>query len=336
MPVRDIDLRELLKVFTAFLIVQFLGFLMMLLVYNNASYSVLSSVSYGQSNILYSISIFVSELIIAVIILLLLIRFLHGAWLYYFMEGAILLLTLTVFFGVIISSFLGEAYLFAAGYLLPYVYIIALAISIGFIIAKHKINSIILRNFIVIMTSVGLGLLIGIYFGFFFSLIFLVIMAVYDYVSVFITKHMVALAEGSFRYNLAMMLYFSETKALDKSSVDKRTLNEIDKDLKKNKEFYKSFKSISNKLNLSSSYVPLVSAVGLGNGDLALPLSVVVASVKYSNNFILPLTLIAGGALGLALTFYLLYRYRRPLPAIPPLSIGILFAFSLYILLNIK
>ena len=61
---------------------------------------------------------------------------------------------------------------------------------------------------------------------------------------------------------------------------------------------------------------------------------VAVSAYNYTLNFVLSFFIIFGAILGLALTMYILKRFSRPLPAIPPLFLGVLIGVLAFFLLH--
>jgi presenilin-like A22 family membrane protease len=69
--------------------------------------------------------------------------------------------------------------------------------------------------------------------------------------------------------------------------------------------------------------------LGIGTGDLALP-SVFTVSIlrEYSQNLPLVMITVLGGLIGLiSLFFYILKREKVTLPALPPITIGLVIGF---------
>jgi hypothetical protein len=70
--------------------------------------------------------------------------------------------------------------------------------------------------------------------------------------------------------------------------------------------------------------------MALGTGNLAMPLMVAIAAYKVNLNFVLSFVIILGAILGLVITMLILRRYKRALPAIPPILFGIAVALLAY------
>ena len=77
-------------------------------------------------------------------------------------------------------------------------------------------------------------------------------------------------------------------------------------------------------------YMPVAARTALGTGDLAMPLMLAIAAYKVNLNFVLSFVIIIGALLGLILTMFILRKYKRALPAIPPLLFGIVVVMAAY------
>ncbi len=135
-------------------------------------------------------------------------------------------------------------------------------------------------NIVLVLTISGVGSVLGASLGFTPALILLLLMSVYDVVAVFVTKHMVKIAEES-KGKFALMFL-----------------------------------------------IPLGDRVmGLGAGDLALPLAFTVSVLAtHGTGHAIPTAF--GGLLGLiALYYYLQSKEKAALPALPPISIGLLIGY---------
>lgn len=122
-------------------------------------------------------------------ILLVIIKLLKGKLLYYLLKT---MESLAVFGSAVI--------VFGAFYDDVIVVLPALALVVGRIIFPKKIS---LRNFATILAVSGTGAIIGVSLGTLPIAVFMVLLAAYDYVAVFKTKHMVTLAKAVTAENLA-------------------------------------------------------------------------------------------------------------------------------------
>ena len=91
--------------------------------------------------------------------------------------------------------------------------IIGILLGIFSLMLKWKYNK--LKNYIVIFASASVGALVGLSLSPFFIILFLIILSIYDYISVFKTKHMVKIATIVISKKLAFNLT-SKTKDNEK------------------------------------------------------------------------------------------------------------------------
>lgn len=184
------------------------------------------------------------------------------------------MILLALFMGLTISleSFIG-------GY--------AFLLAIGLLVLFHFWRDVNLMNLILLVTIPGIAAWLGNSLGLKPALILLVILAVYDVVAVFGTKHMVTLAEKA-KGKLPFMFLIPFT--------EERTL-------------------------------------GLGTGDFAIPVAVVV-SVMNSSGLPAALYATAGGLLGLtALMMHISRKEGAVLPALPPITAGLLLGYGVSLVL---
>ena len=122
-------------------------------------------------------------------ILLVVLKFYKGDLLFKLLETMLVFLTSLIVFGFLIPEEIG---------LLALIFPLAIVIS-RFVFRKN----IWLRNLASILAAAGAGPLIGYNFGILPVSLFLVILAGYDIIAVFYTKHMVTLAKSITKKNLA-------------------------------------------------------------------------------------------------------------------------------------
>jgi len=124
-------------------------------------------------------------IIVFTVILLIAIKFLKGAFLFRLLEAFVVFIASLIVFGVFLP---GLELLFAV-----------LLVALRFAIPRN----VMLRNATAVIAIAGVGSLIGISMGLLPVLIFLVLLSAYDLIAVFGTKHMVTLAKGITKRNLA-------------------------------------------------------------------------------------------------------------------------------------
>lgn len=304
-----------------FLIVQFFGILLATQVFTGATYQQLKGAQTISSSV--NVLFYLAYIVIFTVVLLVILKVYKGDKIFLALDGAVVIVSSFIVFLVTISALEGSAFsnLFTNGQTVTYV--IAFVLAVALIIAKYKQPR--LRNLTAIIASVGVGLVLGISFSFVAALIFMVVLAVYDFIAVFITKHMIALGDMAVSKNLSFLIMVNEVEAVPLRSLS----------LSQRKEYAESKKeiakqgSIFNKM-IESRMVPFSARTALGTGDLAMPLMLAIAAYKVDLNFILSFVIVIGALFGLIITMLILRKYKRALPAIPPLLFGVLVALSVY------
>ena len=314
---RLIENRQLASIITMFLIVQFGGLLVLSLLVSSTQFSVVSG---SASNSTMSVVWYFAYIVVAAVLILFVTKYIHGDVIFVVIEALAIISASFFVFLIVFSHFFGNAD--------PLVlYSAALIASILLVIAKNKKPH--LRNTLAIIASIGVGVILGINFSFYASLFFMALIAVYDYVAVFITKHMITLAQGISSRNLAFLIGSSDVEAMPKGSFTKEELRTYDKNtmdqIKKNPYLSKIVKQ---------GKLPVVSQVQLGAGDLGIPLMVAVSAFATFGNYFTSIVVVIGSAMGLIATMWFLRKYQRPLPAIPPLFSFICFALGAEFILS--
>lgn len=122
--------------------------------------------------------------LVGALIMYLLVRFYKGDLLFILLEFAVISFASSIVFYSFIRLAFPE--------LTAMVLAVALGLSLGFLKAALPR----LRNFAAVLATAGAGAVFGLSLGFYQALIFLFLLSVYDYIAVFKTKHMVAMAEN--------------------------------------------------------------------------------------------------------------------------------------------
>lgn len=159
-------------------------------------------------------------------------------------------------------------------------------------------NNWVATNITGIMLAIGIGAIWSLYLGVWFALALLVILAVYDYVSVFKTKHMVTLARVAMDEKIPMLFAFPGKRGFD--------LNQVSMDDREG-----------------------LDAILLGFGDIAIPSVMVVSSAIYgmSRSILYLLLPMLGGIVGLVLLLF--FVKQRPAPGLPTINSGVIAGFLL-------
>ena len=322
--IRAIELRQTMKILVMFMIVQFLGLLLATQVFNGVSVVEISQseVSSSAGSIL--------PVIVGILgftaLLLIVMKFYKGRRFFQLLEAFAIFGPSYVVFITLVGLATNQIQQVTFGNVVTYQYYIAAALSALLVLAKNKWPR--LRNTASIIASAGIGLAIGIYLSFFAVLVFMALLAVYDFVAVFITKHMVTMGRAMSEMNLSFLVGASEMEAIPSSSVPKSQQELAKKGMHSLEHRFSQIRALERQ-----GLVPIYSRRELGNGDLAVPLMASVSAYKVYQSFTLSMVVSAGAIFGLLLTFYILNKLKRPLPAIPPLLFGILVALGLYFLL---
>lgn len=151
----------------------------------------------------------------------------------------------------------------------------------------------------------GVSALWGLIIGVWASVGFLAVFAVYDYIAVYRTKHMVSLAKVAMDDKLPLLFVFPGEKGVRM------------KDLKLSQSGQKGDKKV----------------LLLGFGDMVFPAIMVVSSAIYGRADILPFMLfpLIGAVIGMI--FLLFTRVDKPAPGLPMINAGAISGFILVFLL---
>ncbi len=327
MALNVVETRQLLYIVSMFMIVQFLGLLVATQIFSGATFSpatfnlqVGSSLSGGVAYLLLVVAV----LAIFSVVLTLLFKYLKTDNLFTLLEIWVVGSASFVFFLLLISAFNGSAFkvLFGNGPGWP---AIGLALACALALTASKLKWPRLRNVTAMIASVGAGLALGVSFPFWFAMVFMGLLAIYDFIAVFITKHMVTLANAAVSRNLSLMIMAHEIEAVPVGYLGKKELAEY---AKAKKEM--ASRGPLSRAVMSSGMVPLSARTALGTGDLMMPLMLAVSAYTVYLNFTLSFVVILGAVLGLCITMYVLKKYKRPLPAIPFLLFGIVVALGVF------
>jgi presenilin-like A22 family membrane protease len=183
-------------------------------------------------------------------------------------------------------------------------------LSLGFFLAlaltlwKAFKPSILSQNVAAIISGAGVGSLLGASLGVLPAVVFMLILSAYDFVSVFITKHMVYMAKALTERPTAFTIAAPPN--------------------------LKSLTSTGMRRTRKSSKT--VHVFQLGVGDMVIPLMFAV-SVLNSFGVVNAVASIIGAAVALFGLIYFMSKKPRPLPALPFITFGTFAAFLLSMLL---
>ena len=315
-----IEFRQLAQILTMFMIVQFLGLLLSIPLFSGATYQEITSAQVISSPV--NALFYIVYIVVFSVVLLLIFKVYKGKKLFVVFEGAIVLSSFIVF-SIIVAVLAGSAQsgIFGSGSI--WYFLAALIPAIALVVAKNRMPR--LRNTTAIIASAGVGVALGLSFSFPLALVFVALLGVYDFIAVFITKHMIALGDMAVQNNLSFLIMVRETKAVPMSYLTPKE----QKEYAKNKPALEKQGGLVDKLTRENmALMPAMTA--LGTGDLAVPLMLAVAAYKVNLNFVLSFVVVFGSVLGLMLNMLVLRRYKKALPAIPLLLAGIVIALLAY------
>ena len=264
-----------LKEASFFLLVQILGLLVARRLFTFPEIAKIEASPPSFSNPLIFLGIFA----LTTIVFLLLVRFFRKTPFF-----------LKIFLGIAI--FIGLDIVFGAFFGEPLAFSLAL-ILVGL---RFFYNNILLHNFLFSLALAGIGGFLGLSFSPKVAVMVLVVLAGYDLVAVYLTKHMVRLARSMIKEGVFLGIIIPRRK---EDSLKRSFIFSF-----KRKNFY-----------------------FLGGGDLALPL-ILVASIGRTS-------LLKGGIViffslfGLFLMnlLFMGQKERRPMPALPPIVLGSLLGY---------
>ncbi len=144
------------------------------------------------------------------------------------------------------------------------------------------------HDVVVAIAAAGIGPMFGLQFSWQAAAFILIILSVYDVVAVFVTRHMILLAREMIRHQASFAFIIPEK--------------------------WQEFK------NNLSTVQPGTGFLIIGGGDVILPM--LLTSSTYLIQPSLAWWVVLGTLIGVFLNHSLLVAYRRPLPAMPFLTLG--------------
>lgn len=150
-------------------------------------------------------------------------------------------------------------------------------------------------NVTLCLAIAGAGGVLGSFMGIVPALLMMVALGTYDIIAVFKTKHMITLADQS---RLRQMPVMFETSSKGIKTGPRKKSGSVSKGNKADEE----------------------DTIGLGTGDIAIPLVFFVGILRSFNSWLLVGGAVLGAAVGLFLTIYYVTQVKRvALPALPPI-----------------
>ncbi|MEM3364676.1 MAG: presenilin family intramembrane aspartyl protease [Candidatus Micrarchaeia archaeon] len=284
-------MRTVLKLLLLFILAQVLGLIVM-----NAFVAggLARQISVGEFS-LEDIFFLIIGLAFTVLLVLALLKFYTGNLLYQIMEFVVVAAaSFVVFYGI--------------GYYVGFGEIEAVLLALALSALKQLVPH--MKNTAAVVSSAGVAAMFAMFLSFWEAVVFLVVMSAYDYVAVFITRHMITLASEFGRREMSFSIT-SQDKIKERVLVQKKGGGVQEKTVER------------------------VEHLELGTGDIALPLAfnlVVFRGVALVNTGAAISTFIIIGvfsALALGLVLAYVKKRRLFLPALPPILLGTLIGYML-------
>ncbi|MFA5412826.1 MAG: presenilin family intramembrane aspartyl protease [Candidatus Micrarchaeia archaeon] len=199
-------MNPLLKVLLFFIATQFLGLYTGIFIITDAMGNPIVGEFMSLGEGVSSLPLFILYVLFGAAIFLILIR-LNIALLFALLEFAVISVTSSILFYAVLRPFIPDPFTAMA---------LSVLAGMGLAVAKHFIHH--LKNVAAIFSSAGAGAVFGFSFTFFASLIIFFIMAIYDYIAVFRTRHMVSMAREIIKQDMSFTVTATEKSRTGKES----------------------------------------------------------------------------------------------------------------------
>ncbi|MFH1285623.1 MAG: presenilin family intramembrane aspartyl protease [Candidatus Micrarchaeota archaeon] len=235
---------------------------------------------------------FLGTVLISATLLILLIRFYKGAFLFKLLEALVLFVASNIVFYVIF-------------FLSGIVFYAELAILCALALAVSKFFFPKLKNFATVVASSGVGAIFGFSLDIFPAVVLAIGLSIYDVIAVFFTGHMIELAKAMSSRKLSFSV------STERAYQVKRKETKIVEGKEKEVEEVREEKS----------------SLELGAGDMVIPLMLAVSAYKFAG-LIPALAVVIGATVGLWFTLEYVFSRRTFLPALPPIVFSALLALG--------
>ena len=313
--------RGIIEIIAIFTIVLLVGMLISIAAVKTSSasiiYNTLSDPRFADLS--YAIDV----TLVLIVSLLILRRHAHhsNTMLFKALEAIVISFTAFFFFLLLFAILMPQCV--ASGY----VYVYSAVMALGMVFLKDEYHQ--MRDLATMISSIGVGLILGLNFAFGWAMLLLALVAVYDYVGVFKSDGMITLAKAVSTNDLSFLLSVSDLEAVPKWGLSEKEIDAYMGYLKDMKELDDpKFKKI-----LQKGELPVISQISLGEGDLSLPLMAAI-SAYFTLGQTMGIVVALSAFVGIVTTMLILKRYTYPIPAVPPLFVcigifaGIAFMFT--------
>lgn len=287
----DYSVKLLLKLLVFFILVQLLGLAAGVVIlkdintnpYVKEAFSVTPSPEDVSNAILFFI-----YMLFGTVVLFSFIKFVKNQFMFRLLEVFLISSSSSIVFYAVLRLF------FSFGYDQS----MTLGIIIGLVLGGLKFFYGQIKNTATILSTAGVGVVFGVSLGVVPSVIFLILLSVYDFFAVFITKHMVEMASFMVKQDLA----FTVTSRLSVPST-------------------------------SNQGKPEEKRVDLGGGDLLAPVLLEVSLLSFSP--VASLMVFIGAIISFSVFIFILYKEKNVYPALPPIVMGMFLFLSLGFILKL-
>ncbi len=176
----------------------------------------------------------------------------------------------------------------------------ALLLTVLLVVLMVKVRSVLMQNFAVLLAMAGMGAVLGLSISPLIAVWALLILSFYDIIAVYVTKHMVKMAQG-----------MAESGAIFGFIVPLK---------------WSRFREHVKKIKPGKFMI-------LGSGDITLPLVMAVSAISISMAHAWIVALFSMGGLFLTHLLFVNQTQRRPMAALPPIAMMAIVGYLVALLL---
>jgi len=257
---------------------------------------------------------FFGYIVVSALVMLVVLKFYKGKRLFQILELLLLFVTANIFF-----SLLFDENVFSFAFVVFSLrFDVSLALVAGLLAVAIRLKFENQKNLLLIFSTAVIGAFLGFSLDILPAAVLAALLSAYDFAAVFMTKHMVALAEGLRDRGASFSISFP-------AGSEKKKTTSIPISAKKGG---------GAKVTKTVTTYGKAEIVELGTGDLVIPAMLIVAALKLSIAHAL-ITLI-GASIGIFALFYYIDKKKGYWPALPPIVGGALLFLIIYSYLPFK
>lgn len=282
-------MKNITRILLLFIFAHLLG-----LVVGNAFFVDYSNQTFGEANwTVQDIFFIIVGMVFFLLLILLILKIYKGDLLFKLLESVIVFVCSSIVFLGILWYFNGSI-------------LTAFFLAFMFTILKFFLPN--LRNISGIFLGVGMAVMFALFLSLFEAFLFIVFMCFYDFLAVFVTRHMIVMATEFSKRNLSFSLASKENVKVQKT----RSYYVVEEGVKREViEKYTEEKP---------------EHLELGTGDITLPLAfnlvVFKTVVSFNEGIVFFIFMSIFSTLSLGYLLYFVKKYKLFLPALPPIILG--------------